>query len=196
MKTGELLVKLGERVVFSPMDVEALIGKKRNYAYLLLQRLERAGLIYRIEKGRYTCHKDSLLVASRIVWPSYISCWAALQHHHLTEQMPSVIEVITSRSRKKRKTNFMNVTIEFSRFAVPHFFGYDKIFYKNFSILIATKEKALLDAFFLKRLSPTEFKEIVKNNKKKISISKLKKYAKKFSKTFFSKIKKMVENHD
>jgi hypothetical protein len=50
-----------------------------------------------------------------------------LQFHHLTEQLPFTIAVVTTRSRKNRKIEFRNSKIEFSRVAPSRFFGYDKI---------------------------------------------------------------------
>jgi predicted transcriptional regulator of viral defense system len=186
----ELIQKLKEYAVFSALDVENILGKSRQYAYLFIQRLKMSNLIYEIEKGRYTCHRDPFLIASRIVWPSYMSGWIALQYHHLTEQLPSTIEVVTTRSRKQRKIEFMNVRIEFSIVDPTHFFGYEKIEYKGQSIFIANKEKALLDALFLRHISPNEFKDILKS--KKISIRRLRSYAKRISRLFSSKVETLV----
>lgn len=196
MKSRELLLKLRNYVVFTASDIEKITGKSRHYAYLWLQRLKKSDLAYEIEKGRYTVHTDSFLVASRIVWPSYVSGWAALQFHHLTEQLPNVIEVVTTRSRKRRKISFMGVEIEFSRVREPHFFGYEKIDYKRCSIFLADKEKAMLDGMLLKHLSPSEFADILKKNRKSISTARLKKYSKGMSKNFSSKIKKLVNGYD
>jgi len=183
--------KLKEHAVFSALDVEKIIGKTRRYAYLYIQRLKKVGDIHEVEKGRYSAYSDPFLVASRIVWPAYISGWAALQYHHLTEQLPSVIEVVTSRSRKHRDLEFMNVKIEFSRVKPGYFFGYDKAVYHGVTVFIAEKEKALLDALFLKHISAGEFTEIVKLHKQEISIRRLKNYAKKIDR-LSSKINKLV----
>lgn len=192
MNRLNLLGRLQNYVLFTPVDIERITGNARSYAYLYLQRLKQASLIYEVEKGRYTVHSDPFLIASRVVWPSYMSGWAALQFYHLTEQLPNVIEVVTTRSRKTRRIKFVNIEIAFSRVRTPHFFGYEKIQYKKFPIFIAEKEKALLDALFLKHISPSEFTEILKNNKRRISIKKIKKYSKKISKAFYSKIEKLV----
>ncbi|MCQ8898325.1 MAG: hypothetical protein NQU48_02650 [Hadesarchaea archaeon] len=63
--------------------------------------MKREKLIREIERNKYTLHEDPLLIASSITWPSYISCWAALSHHHLTEQLRTAIHVVTTRSRKR-----------------------------------------------------------------------------------------------
>ncbi len=89
----------------------------------------------------------------------------------------------------------MNVGIEFSRLKETNFFGYDKVSYKKHSIFIADKEKALLDLLFLGHISPTEFSEIVKNNRRKLNTKKLIFYAKKMGYVSL-KIKKLVKPDD
>lgn len=192
MKRIELMEKLKDYVVFTALDIEKIIGNDRAYAYTYIQRLKKANLIYEIEKGRYTCFKDAFLIASRIIWPSYISGWTALQYYNLTEQLPQTIEIVTPRSRKKRKINFMGVKIEFSRVKPDHFFAYERVTYGKHEIFMAKKEKALLDALFLKHISPTEFKYILKTGEE-INIRKLKEYAKKISKLLFIKVKKIMD---
>lgn len=196
MHSRELLARLREYAVFSALDIERITGKNRHYAYLWIQRLKNARLIHEVEKGRYTCHTDPFLIASRIVWPAYISGWAALQFYHLTEQLPTTIEVMTTRPRKQRMLEFRNVKIEFSRLSTAHFFGYEKIVYRKIPIFIGGKEKALLDALLLKHLSHPEFTDILKKNKRRISIRRLKAYARNISKPFSSKINRLVAGND
>jgi predicted transcriptional regulator of viral defense system len=195
MKSRDLLVKLQDYTVFSAADIEKITGKNRQYVYLHMQRLKTAGLIFEIEKGKYSIQTDPFLVASRIVWPSYISGWAASQFYQLTEQLPNVIEVMTTRSRKNRQITFRGVGIEFSRLKKSNFFGYDKIRYKKHSIFIADKEKTLLDILFLGHISPSEFSEVVKSNHKRLSIRKLFSYARKM-RFNLSKIRKLVKPDD
>ncbi len=69
--------------VFTVRDLASLLDKKRNYAYLQAYRWKKQKLIYEIEKGKYTMEKDPFLISSWIVWPSYISGWAAIHYYHL-----------------------------------------------------------------------------------------------------------------
>ena len=94
-KTHELLEYLKRYPVFSNIALKNRLNKSDEYVGLLLHRLSKRGLIFKIEKNKYTLSKDPFLIASRIIWPSYISCWSALKYHNLTEQVPQDITIIT-----------------------------------------------------------------------------------------------------
>jgi predicted transcriptional regulator of viral defense system len=108
------LVKvLDSYIIFNVNTLRKLINKNKRYTRLVLHRLKKGGIITRIERNSYTTKKDPFLIASHIIWPSYISIWSALNYHHLTEQLPKVISVISTRSRKIRQINVLNVEISF-----------------------------------------------------------------------------------
>ncbi len=163
--------------VFSVRDLASLLNKKPNYAYLQAYRWKEKKLIYEIEKGKYTLEEDPFLVSSWIVWPSYISGWAALHYYRLTEQLPFTIQVITTRKRKKRILNYGNAKIEFTGVKSSFLTGFQKVIYQQHEIFIAEKEKALIDALAAKKMSLAESIEIIKNNKRKINHRKLFSYA-------------------
>lgn len=164
--------------VFTVRDLASLLNKNRNYAYLQAYRWKKKKLIYEIEKGKYTLEKDPFLIASWIVWPSYISGWAALHYYHVTEQLPFTIQVITTRKRNKRIIKYGNAKIEFSTVQSSFLKGFTKILYQQKEIFIAEKEKALIDALATKRMSLAEGIEIIKNNKRNINHKKLFSYTK------------------
>jgi len=168
---------LGDYPVFTVRDLASLLNKKRGYAYLQAYRWKKRKLIYEIEKGKYTLEEDPFLVSSWIVWPSYISGWAALRYYHLTEQLPFTIQVITTRRRNKRILNYGNVMLEFTAVKPPFFIGFQRIIQQEKEIFIAEKEKALVDALATRKMSLAEGIEIIKNNKGKISLRKLFYYA-------------------
>ena len=163
--------------VFTVRDLASLLHKKNNYAYLQAYRWKKEKLIYEIEKGKYTLEEDPFLVSSWIVWPSYLSGWAALHYYHLTEQLPFTIQVITSRRRKKRVLNYGNAKIEFTTVKSTFFFGFQRVIYQQHEIFIAEKEKALIDALAARKMSLAESIEIIENNKRKINRRKLFSYA-------------------
>lgn len=163
--------------VFTVRDLASLLNKKRDYAYLQAYRWKKKKLIYEIEKGKYTLEEDPFLVSSWIVWPSYISGWAALHYYHLTEQLPFTIQVITTRKRNKRILNYGKAKLEFATVKPPFFIGFQRIIQQQKEIFIAEKEKALIDALATRKMSPAEGIEIIKNNKRKISLRKLFYYA-------------------
>ncbi len=168
---------LQEYPVFTVRDVASLLNKKRDYAYLQVFRWKKKKLIIEIEKGKYTVEEDPFLISSWVVWPSYISGWAALHYYHLTEQLPFTIQIITTRRRKKKVLMYGKVKIEFTTVKPFFFLGFERIIYQQREIFIAEKEKALIDALAAKRMSLAESIEIIKNNKGKINHRKLFSYA-------------------
>lgn len=163
--------------VFTMRDLTSLLNKKRDYAYLQAYRWKKKRLIHEIEKGKYTLEEDPFLVSSWVVWPSYISGWAALHYYHITEQLPFTIQVITTRRRKKRVLNYGKVKIEFTTVKPDFFLGFQRVIYDQREIFIAEKEKALIDALAAKRMSLGESIEMIKSNKGKINLRKLFSYA-------------------
>jgi len=176
MKRIDLIRKLEKYPVFNLKILAEIIEKDRSYSKLVLYRLKKDKLIFEIEKNKYTVYRDSMLIASNIIWPSYISCWSALRYHNLTEQLPQSISVITTRARRKRELMFENTKIIFTKVKPRYFFGYKKERYQNFNIFIADPEKALIDSALLKKISFSEISEIIKENIREIDIDLLMKY--------------------
>jgi len=176
MKRIELIKKLENYPVFDLKILRETIDKDSNYAKLVLHRLKKDKLIFEIEKNKYTTTEDSLAIASNVIWPCYISFWSAIRYYNLTEQIPHVIEIITTRARKKREINFGNTKIIFTKIRPKYFFGYKRERYQNFNIFIAEKEKALLDSALFKKISFSEICGILKDNIGDINIDLLMKY--------------------
>ncbi len=163
--------------VFNVRDLASLLNKKNNYAYLQAYRWKHKAIIQEIEKGKYTLKEDPFLISSWVIWPSYISGWAALHYYHLTEQLPFTIQVITPRRRKNKSLQYKNTKIEFTTVKSSLFIGYQRIIYQEQEIFIAEKEKALIDALAFGKMSLVESIEIIKQNKRKLNRRKLFFYA-------------------
>ena len=168
---------LHEYPVFTVRDLASLLNKERGYAYLQAYRWKKRNLIYEIEKGKYTVEEDPFIISSWIIWPSYISGWAALHFYHLTEQLPFTIQVITSRKRNKRIINYGNAKIEFTTVRPSFLKGYKQVIYQQKNIFIAEKEKALVDALAARKMTFTEGIGIIKDNRKNLNLKKLFFYA-------------------
>ncbi len=171
MKKIELLKELEKYPVFNIKKIRDISGKDSNYAKLLVYRLKKDNLIYEIEKNKYTLQNDIFVIASRLIWPSYISLWSALNYNKLTEQIPQVISIITIKRRKNRNIIFNNVKIEFIKVKPKYFFGYKKERLGDFDIFIAEKEKAILDSILLRKVSVSEIYEIIKGHIQEININ-------------------------
>lgn len=171
MKGIELMRKLERYPVFGLKIVKEIVGKDSNYAKLVLYRLKKTKLIFEIEKNKYSTKDDAMIIASNIIWPSYISCWSALRYYNLTEQLPQVISVMTTRTRKKREIVLDNTKIVFTKIKPKYFFGYKRERYQNFDIFIAEKEKALIDSVLSKKISFSEVSDIMRENIKDVDAS-------------------------
>jgi predicted transcriptional regulator of viral defense system len=177
MMEKELVRALKRYPVFSVRDIANVLGKSRNYAYLAAYRLKKAGAIREIEKGKYTLGADPLLVASWIVWPSYVSGWAALNYYGLTEQLPFTIHVMTTRKRKRKTISFGNAKIEFVKIKNGAFTGFKRVSYQERDMFIAEKEKAIVDALATRKMSPGEAADLIRTNKGRLNGKKLLSYA-------------------
>lgn len=178
MNNSRLLKELGRYPVFTVRQMASIADKGMNYAYLMAYRMKKAGLIHEIEKGKYTLEEDPFVIASWIVWPSYISGWAALSFYKLTEQLPFVIHVVTTVKRKDKTISFGNSKIEFLTFKKERFLGFGKRVYQNKQIFIADKEKAIVDGIAARKMSVEEAAELIMNNKRKLSVRKVLRYGK------------------
>ena len=174
MKKLEILDKMRKEPIFNSGLLKSF---SIDYANLYLHRLEKQKLIQRVEKNIYTVYSDPFLIASRIVWPSYLSCWSALKFHNLTEQVPFSLYVIIP--YYKREIIFGNTQILFISSKNRNFFGYEKINYRGFEIFVADKEKAIIDSALFKKASFSELMEITKNHLKELDLGKFLRYLKK-----------------
>lgn len=176
METLQIVKKLEEYPTFNIDTFANIIDNDKTYAKVFLNRLKNRGIIKQIQRNVYTVQEDPLIIASRIIWPSYISLWAAFRYHNLTEQIPSKISVITARSKSRKNIQMMNTTIIFEKIRPSWFFGFSKIKIQDFEVFMAEPEKALIDAVLLKKISTAEIYFILKENIKNISTKKIVNY--------------------
>lgn len=173
-----LLKALEHYPVFTVKDIAGALDKERNYASLVAYRLKKRGAIREIEKGKYCLEDDALLVASWIVWPSYVTSWAALNYYGLTDQLPFAIHVATTRKRKNKTVSFGNARIEFIKISGKMLTGFHRATYRGKQIFVAEKEKAIIDALAAKKMSIAEAVEVVKKNKRRLNRNKIFSFAK------------------
>lgn len=172
----QLLKELGKYPVFTSKTIADITGKGKQYANLVLFRLKKTGEITMLERDKYTMHNDPMIIAAHMSWPSYISGWAALQYHHLTEQLPFCIEVITTRARKRRMLVLSFGRIRFIKTSSKNMFGYKKEQFHGFEIFMAEKEKAIADCYAFGLVSEGELEEIILKHKDELSLKLIKKY--------------------
>lgn len=172
----QLLKELEKYPVFTSKTIADITGKGKQYANLILFRLKKTGEITMLERDKYTMHKDTLIIATHMSWPSYISGWAALQYHHLTEQLPFCVEVITTRARKRRMPEFSFGRIRFIKTSSKNMSGYKKEQYQGFEIFVAEKEKAIADCYAFNLVSESELREIIERHRNELDLRLIRKY--------------------
>jgi len=138
--------------VFTISDISRIIEKNRNYAALYAKRLTDRGVIVRIENGKYALPQtDPMVIATNVVFPSYISFLSALSYYHLTTQIPNSIQVVTIKSKKEIVFDRKIVFIKFDR---KRIFGYRREKIGNGYAFVGEIEKVLVDALFMPRYCP------------------------------------------
>ncbi|MBD3204202.1 hypothetical protein GF327_07950 [Candidatus Woesearchaeota archaeon] len=188
MKTIKLLKQLETYPLFTVNDFAKILRSTAKYARTKLYRLEKQGLIKRIERGKYTVHDDPFIFASHILYPSYISMWSLFDLKELTEQVLREIMIVTTKSKKdiKKKSyriSFTNTT---------HCFGYYKEIYHEHEIFLADVEKAIIDSLLYNKVPFDEIKKAIVNSE--LNIEKIKAYVKRIgSSTLIKRIGYLME---
>lgn len=140
------------------VDVETaagLTGLGRRSAQDLLTTLHRRGLAQRVKRGEYLLvgHQPERIlsqpyfIAVRAGRPAYISYRSALHLHGLTEQVPRVVYVATT--KKRQRLSLDGLRIRFVRQQPRHFFGYVEGGTPPFGYSLAEAEKTVLDSLYL-----------------------------------------------
>ena len=120
---------------------------------------ERGNFI-RLKNGLYTL-KDSqpspLEIANIIYRPSYISLDIALSYYNIIPEAVYSITSITARLSKRYK--ILNQAYEYHKIIKGLYFGYKTIKTGNKYIVIATREKALLDYLYFVAMGKKKYND-------------------------------------
>ena len=149
IEASQILQKSGKRV-FSASDLRNLFGvENANTLNKQIRGLIDAEVIVRVSKGCYylASNKPSdFELANALYRPSYISLDSALNYYGILIQSPQQITSITTKLTK-------NMTKSGKTFSYTHF---DQKYFSDYQsldgFLIATPEKALVDAMFMTAL--------------------------------------------
>ncbi len=137
-------LQLHGKTVFTINDAAMLMKKPRKYVSKILSANRK---VERIERGLYfiksTAPVNIYEIASQVVYPSYISLFAAFQYYSLTDQIVDKYSVISM--KRHREINLGDNRIEFRTVERERFFGFQKV--QN--MYIASVEKAILDSLYL-----------------------------------------------
>ena len=129
-----------------------LFGISKEKAHQSVFYLKQKDLVREIEKGKYLVlgfepHRvlsNPFFIASRIVYPSYISYRSALNYYGFTEQVPFTVYVATT--KRKKEIHFENYRYRYIAISPRKFFGYVRRMIGELSVVLAEKEKAIIDS--------------------------------------------------
>lgn len=116
-----------------------------------LSRLERKGEIIRLKRGLYVCPESvsgmtlSLeLIANRLLTPSYVSMSSALRYYGFIPEAVYTTQSMTTKESREYETpvgQFRFINMKRDVFSI----GLQNVEENNYSLLIASPEKALCD---------------------------------------------------
>jgi predicted transcriptional regulator of viral defense system len=144
-----------EVFAFNSRTISVLFGLDKFQTHSLLDRMEKDGLVVRIEKGKFLLLgltpervlSNPLYVGCNLVTPAYISFWSALHFHGFTEQAPRTTFVAAT--RRKRDITFREMNFKFVTLQPLAFFGYRREMLAELPVVIADEPKSILDSLSL-----------------------------------------------
>lgn len=122
---------------------------------VMLSRMEKEGLIERIEKGKYMIIPlgarkggytvNEFIIGSQLVKPAVISYWSALNYHGFTEQIPETVFIQTTSRKKEQHLEILGVRYRIVRVIGKKFFGSEKVWIEDVAVEITDPEKTVVD---------------------------------------------------
>lgn len=166
------------RYVFTTEEAKAVAGRlgiSEGYLRQLMFRLAESGWVVRLRRGLYASMSGTpwevqvhpFVVATRLVSPSAVSHWSAMNHHGLTEQIPQAVTALTTqkvvtpsmrggRAAKKPEAHAWEVAglrYEYTTVDPEHFFGIEEVWVDQFfRVPITDKERTMLEGFISPRM--------------------------------------------
>jgi len=140
---------------FNSRTISALFGLDKFQTLSLLNRMEQAGLVARIEQGKFLLLgltpervlSNPLYIGCNLVTPAYISFWSALHFHGFTEQAPRTTFVATT--RRKKEITFREMNYKFVTLRPEALFGYRREMLAELPVVVADEPKSILDSLSL-----------------------------------------------
>lgn len=142
------------RTVFTLTDVSRTLSTTRTNSKVIVDRLVRKKWAIRLARGRYLIvplgggldgdyTEHEFIIASSLADPYYIGYWSALNHHALTEQVPSTVFVATTRPLRTRE--IAGSRYRFVPLVKRKFCGFRMMSVAGGLVNISTREKTLAD---------------------------------------------------
>jgi len=140
--------------VFSLADVLKYFSQEGKYTIKTqLSRFIKKGLITKIKRELYCFDQspiDEMELANILYEPSYVSLETALNYYGIIPDVPQVVTCVTLTTTKKITTVFG--VFYYRKIKSELFFGFKTIPATTGHLKIASKEKALLDYFYIRKI--------------------------------------------
>ncbi len=144
-----------EKPVFTVNDVSKVIDADKKYARVYLNRLKAKGVVEAVERDKYVlAGTHPYVAATNLVFPSYMSFLTALHYYGATTQIPGIIYIASTRSKKS--LTLKGYSLEFVKLKKERFFGYTREKFQGKFIFVAEKEKLIVDSLFLPWYCPVD----------------------------------------
>jgi predicted transcriptional regulator of viral defense system len=122
------------RLVYSTRQLAKLVGVPDSYAKVYAYRLVQKGMAWRLSCGSISFTHDTFIIASQLIEPSYVSMHSALYLRGLIDQVPSIVEAVTT----KRPAWLRELGIRYRKISGKLFFGYERLARANSYVFVAT----------------------------------------------------------
>ncbi|MGI0088612.1 MAG: type IV toxin-antitoxin system AbiEi family antitoxin domain-containing protein [Nitrosotalea sp.] len=150
--------------VFKTDDAYRILGTSKDSVNTALYRLRNKGRIREIERGKYLLipaksgiegkwAETPFLIASELVHPHYIGFWSALNYWGMTEQVPDITYVVTTKRRKKKELTYGPINFEFITLSKKKFFGIVEEKIEDGAFNISSREKTVVDCLLYPQYS-------------------------------------------
>lgn len=140
------LLKSSGLSVIRPVEIMKVAGLDAASAYVYAVRMAKRGLLFTVENGKYSISQDPYVVASQIFSVSYISFISALSLYASVDQVLKDIFVVSPGYHGE--VDFGGMTMKFVKFPNDMFFGFGKVPRSGSYVMLAEKEKAIVDSLY------------------------------------------------
>ncbi|MFT4283065.1 MAG: type IV toxin-antitoxin system AbiEi family antitoxin domain-containing protein [Candidatus Woesearchaeota archaeon] len=176
------LIKIQKELgnIFSLNDLAKLTGKNKKYLSVYLNNHLKKGNIHLLRKGWYYFEEFNKFLISKTFPGTYISLTSALEYYGFSTQRYINLELCSLNQKKSQK--ILDWRVDFIKIKKVNFFGYKKEMISGQEILIADKEKLLIDCLLNQQIivleETNEYLTAVLNE---LNIEKLNEYLRKIN---------------
>ncbi len=146
--------------LFSPVDLKRILEVSEISVRFFLTRYVKKGAIVKLRNGLYALNSrlpSEVEIANALYRPSYISLTFALAYYHIIPETVYTVTSVTTRPTSRFQT--LGREFRYHRIKIPAFTGYSPEKIDGKTVLIADREKALVDYLYFVSRKTYEFNE-------------------------------------